>query len=124
MLSNENYELLKSYCSPRIPNTEERERFKYLENKRLITIYDQKTINLGSFGTHLAPDKWIITELGKDALAEFEKERNKEAEHKRQQRFQNKISIASVLVMLITFFIGLVVEYFIGVFGWLFNFFH
>lgn len=124
MLSDENYELLKSYRSPRVPNTGEEERFKYLENKKLIGVYNYKTINLGSFGTYLAPEKWVITELGKDALADFEKERNKEAEHKRQQRFQNKVSVASVLVPLITFFIGVAVEHFIGIFGWFAGLFH
>lgn len=118
MLSKENYELLKSYCTPRIPDAEESERFAQLQKQELIKIYSHKTMDLGGFGKFSAPDKWVITELGKDFLAEFEQECDKEAERKRQQRFENKISVASVLVPFITFFIGLVVEHFTGLFEW------
>lgn len=57
----------------------------------------------------------VITELGRDSLAEFEHVRHKETEDERQKRFQNKISVAQVLVPLITFLVGLFVEYYSGV---------
>lgn len=70
MLSKENYKLLKSYCTPRAPEAEE--RFEQLKNQNLIMIYNHGIVDLGNPGKFLAPDKWVITELGKDALAEFE----------------------------------------------------
>ncbi|MGI5897097.1 MAG: hypothetical protein ACOX6U_09095 [Oscillospiraceae bacterium] len=124
MLSKENYELLKSYCTPRVPDTGEGERFEQLQKQGLIKVYSHKTMDLGSLGNFSAPDKWAITELGKDALAEFAQECDKETERKRQQRFENKVSIASVLVPFLTFFIGLIVEHFTGLFEWFVSLFN
>lgn len=44
-------------------------------------------------------------------------------ERKRQQRFQNKVSVASVLVPFITFILGLIVEHFGNIVGSLFSLF-
>lgn len=46
------------------------------------------------------------------------------AEHKRQQRFQNKISVASVLVPFITFILGVIAEHFGNIVDFLFGLFH
>ena len=59
--------------------------------------------------------EWSITPLGLAALERFEHCREKDAKQERQQRFQNKISIASVLVPLVTFFLGILVEHFAGI---------
>ena len=64
---------------------------------------------------------WVITGRGESALSEFEDVRKKEAEQKEQQRFQNKVSVASILIPLITFVLGIVVEHFIGIIGVLFG---
>lgn len=53
-----------------------------------------------------------ITEAGKSMLTLIEKEANKQAENKRQQRLQNQFSVASILVPLVTFILGLIVEHF------------
>jgi len=124
MLSEKTYELLKTYCTPHSPDAGEAERFEQLQKQKLIKIYNFKSVDLGSLGTHLVPDKCIITELGKDALSEFEQEHNKQAEEKRQQRFQNKISVLNLLVPFITFILGLLVEYFSGIVCWFTNLFH
>jgi hypothetical protein len=58
--------------------------------------------------------KWELTHKGEDALSEFEKAHRKEAEDKRQRRFQNQVSVAQVLVPLVTFVLGLVVEHYAG----------
>lgn len=60
------------------------------------------------------PTKWELTLKGEDALSEFEKTHRKEAEDKRQRRFQNQVAVAQVLVPLITFILGLVVEHYAG----------
>lgn len=52
------------------------------------------------------------TEAGKSLIALMENEANDKTEKKRQQRLQNQLSVASVLVPCITFVLGLVVEYF------------
>lgn len=66
-------------------------------------------------GTYcMNPTKWTITPLGEDALSEFEQTRQKQANEERQRRFQNKISVAQVLVPLITFILGLIVEHCAG----------
>lgn len=57
---------------------------------------------------------YYISDKGKAALEALEEKRRQEAEAKRQQRFQNQISVAQVLVPLITFVLGLVVEHYTG----------
>ena len=123
MISEANYQELKKYLEPYHPSKEEYARFVELKRQKLIKI---KTWNPASVPGHEAvpvQDTFVITEAGKDALSKFEQELNKEAEHKRQQRFQNKISVASVLVPLITFFLGLIVEHFVPIVGWFFSLF-
>lgn len=58
---------------------------------------------------------YVITVAGFDALAEFEHGTEQKAKDEKQRRFQNKVSIASILVPLITFIIGLVVEHYAGI---------
>lgn len=53
-----------------------------------------------------------ITEAGKSVLTLLEKEANKQAENKSNQRFQKQISVLNLLVPLITFILGLIVEHF------------
>lgn len=58
---------------------------------------------------------YFITTIGKDAMLQFEQRREEQAKNERQQRFQNKIAVATVLVPLVTFVLGLVVEHFSGI---------
>ena len=57
---------------------------------------------------------YCITDKGNAALEAREGKRRQEAEDKRQQRFQNQISVAQVLVPFVTFVLGLVVEHYAG----------
>ena len=66
---------------------------------------------------------YCITTSGRDALLQFEDRREEHAQNQRQQRFQNKISAASVFVPLVTFFLGLFVEHFSGAVSYLFSLF-
>ena len=59
----------------------------------------------------LGSDKYRLTTLGSNAFEDAKEERNKQAKNERQQRFENKVSVASVLVPTVTFFLGLVVEH-------------
>lgn len=53
--------------------------------------------------------------MAASSVAEFEKVHDQESKSERQQRFQNKVSVAQVLVPAITFILGLLVEHFAGV---------
>lgn len=57
---------------------------------------------------------YYITDKGNAALEARAEKRRQEAEDKRQQRFQNQISVAQVLVPFVTFVLGLVVEHYAG----------
>lgn len=61
------------------------------------------------------PIRWKITVSGLNALSEFEECADQQAKRERQQAFQNKISVASVLIPAVTFVLGLLVEHFAGV---------
>ena len=67
----------------------------------------------------LGSDKVELTPLGATAYEQANEERKSQAEQKRQQRFDNKISVASVLVPLVTFFFGIIVEFKIKIVDWL-----
>ena len=72
-------------------------------------------INIDTSDLSARPTAWELTMDGKVALEEFEEAREKQAKAERQQRFENKISVASVLVPCITFVLGLLVEHFSGI---------
>jgi hypothetical protein len=55
------------------------------------------------------------------AAQRMEKELQETAENKAQQRFQNKIAVAQVLVPLVTFILGLIAEHFCGIIEFLFH---
>lgn len=56
----------------------------------------------------------IMPSLGEDVISEFEQKREQQAKDERDRRFNQKISIAQVLVPLVTFILGLVVEHYSG----------
>lgn len=55
-----------------------------------------------------------LTVSGADRLEQLCQEAKDKAEAEKQRRFQNKVSVASVLVPLVTFVLGLVVEHCAG----------
>lgn len=113
-LSEADYQELLKYRQPHAPSQEEYARFVELKKRGFLKIHHFGLVHLDKLGDHMAPDTWTITPAGEDALSEFEKARRKESEDKRQQRFQNQISVAQVLVPLITFILGLIVEHYAG----------
>lgn len=72
----------------------------------------------------LNPPVYFITEKGKAKLKELEDESKQEAENKRQQRFENKISVLNILVPAATFVLGLLVEHFSGLIELVASLFH
>ena len=65
-------------------------------------------------GLTIRPIRWEITIEGRVALSEFEQRANEKAERKSQQRFENQISVLHVLVTLVIFILGLVIEHYAG----------
>ena len=57
---------------------------------------------------------YSVSDKGRAMLLELQDSRRKEAEYKRQQRFQNQVSVAQVLIPLVTFVLGLIVEHYAG----------
>ena len=72
----------------------------------------------------IAPDFLLITEHGKAGLYDLEQIAAKHTEDKRQQRFQNKISVLTALVPLITFILGLLFDHFLDVVDVIISLFH
>lgn len=64
-----------------------------------------------------------ITSAGRIAYETAKEEREKQAQNKRQQRFNNKISVASVLIPCITFILGIVIGHFSGIIEWIVSLF-
>ena len=65
-----------------------------------------------------------LSETGKCVLAEhrehlnlLQKEADKVAKQEKQQRFENKISVANLLISLISFFVGISAEFYIGIYS-------
>lgn len=63
----------------------------------------------------LSTDAYAITNKGIEALGTLEEMTHKEAEAKARQRFQDKVSIAGVLVPAIAFVLGVLVEHYTGI---------
>lgn len=72
----------------------------------------------------VSPNYFHATQKGLAKLSEIENASAHKAKQEAQQRFQNKISVASVLVPAITFILGLITEHFSGVIGILAKMFH
>ena len=53
----------------------------------------------------------LVTSKGRIAYNEFEQKRCQESKNGRQQRFQNKVSVASALVPFVIFVLGLIVDH-------------
>jgi hypothetical protein len=67
----------------------------------------------------LGTDKVELTPSGANAYEEANEERKNQAKQERQQRFENKVSIATVLVPLVTFILGIIVESQVNIVDWI-----
>ena len=57
-------------------------------------------------------DVFKLTESGAELFEQLQEEREKESKKEKQQRFDNKISVASVLIPFITFILGIMFEHY------------
>lgn len=67
----------------------------------------------------IGSDNVELTPLGATAYEQADECRKKQAKQERQQRFENKVSVASVLIPLVTFFLGIIVEFQVNLVDWL-----
>lgn len=117
MLSQGEYELLLSFVNFSLYRDQISDliAFQSLKDKRCIQAKYSFQQNRAIY---------VITSTGRDELLQFEQSRDEQAQNKRQQRFNNKAAIASILMPLITFFLGLIVEHYSGIFFWLVSLFN
>ena len=135
MLSDKNAEILRIFHNVTLSSSDplvrsiDSNRFQSLLNDGLIHIHrsnfkDRSERLLGTnFIFHSCDESYTLSTKGEDALAAYEQMIKDKAENKRQQRFNNKVAIATVLVPLITFILGLVVEHFSGIMSLFFSLF-
>ena len=64
-----------------------------------------------------------LTSHGNIAYETAQEERRKQAKDKKQQSFNNKVSVATVLIPLITFVLGLIVEFQVNIVDWILTLF-
>lgn len=119
MISKESYAELQKYQTPHAPSADEYERFVEFRDAGFLKIHHFSAVQLGTLGTAPAPAGWVLTTSGLDALSEFEEVSRQHTQNERDRRFDRKIAIAQVLVPLITFLLGLIVEHFAGLISWI-----
>ena len=135
MLSDKNAEILRIFRNVSLSSSDP--RVKAIDPKRFQALLDDKLIDISrsnfkdrseqvlgtNFIYHSCDESYTLSSKGEDALAAYDQMVKDKAENKRQQRFDNKIAIATVLVPLITFVLGLVVEHFSGIMSLFFSLF-
>jgi len=87
VISEVNYRELQKYLVPHHPSKEEYERFVELGHQKLIKAKDWKTVSVPGYASVPVQNTFIITEAGKDALAEFEE--YQDTRGKQLEAFQN-----------------------------------
>ena len=90
-------------------------RTAHLIDQKLIETDELDAICYSPYDVQVCASAYRLTPAGENALAEFEQRCKEKAQAERQRRFQNKVSVASVLVPVITFVVGLLVEYCSGI---------
>ena len=118
MISESTYNALKKYRGGFYTGPTFNDELKYFSKKEYIKPLSREIKESpGHFSMN--PTEWIITLCGEDALSEFEYIRENDAENKRNNRFNRKISVINVLVPFVTFICGALLEHFSGIFEYI-----
>jgi len=96
---------------------------------RMKALIEEKYIVVNSYDRgHPDPNEWTIdikdwriSDKGKDALQDFERELEQKAKDERDKQIDRKIAIVGVAASIVTFIIGLFVEHFSGIIGTVFG---
>ena len=99
-------------ADPKPNGTADKQRLKHLLAENYISG------QLTSYG------KISLTPKGQIRLDELTDKSEEKAENKAQQRFENKISVLNLLIPLVTFALGVVVEHYVSIVDWFFTLFH
>lgn len=115
MLSEKNYLALLEYRSEKYTGPKITEQISYFKECDYIrpTSHELKEQS-GEFCMN--PTAWIITPRGDDALAEFENVSKQKSDEKSQKKEDR---VFDVFLVLLGAVIGLLIEHFSGVFGWI-----
>lgn len=116
MLNQADYDALVPFREGPARITDSSPRLQQLIAAKFLQPHTYKAIPISGVFAPI-PELWKLTIAGEDALSEFEQAREQEADRKRHQRLQEQISIAQVLVPLVIFILGLIVEHFSGLVG-------
>ena len=112
MISRLDYELLVLYREPRPWPEDEKDddRFHLLLDRKLVEPVEYEASS-GDGWFAVQASLYKTSPKGDDALLEFEENAKRQAEQERQQRFDNKVSVLSILIPALTFLLGVWVEY-------------
>lgn len=125
MISQRCYDELVKFREESLSVDQDKETVEFLIVHKYIQAAEHERIEQSSGNSTFVNYRvkcWKITELGKNELEQFEEKRAEATKKERQQRFENKISVLNLLVPLVTFLLGLLVEHFSGVIDRLFSF--
>lgn len=108
MLSKNDYTTLLTYRNGSVSAsiTEESQRHMNLRQQGFI-----EAASYGEDASQIYVSAYQLTPQGEDALCEFEESTHQHAKAEKQQRFDNQIAIAGILVSLVSFFSGVFAEY-------------
>ena len=119
MLSERNYRALLEYRKEKYTGPKITEQIRYFKECDYIrpTSHELKEQS-GEFCMN--PTAWIITPRGDDALAEFEQVVKNHSEEKSQKKKDRAFDVFLVIFGAI---VGLLIEHFSGIIGWLVSLF-
>lgn len=119
MLSERNYRALLEYRKEKYTGPKITEQIRYFKECDYIrpTSHELKEKS-GEFCMN--PTAWIITPRGEDALAEFEQVVKNHSEEKSQKKKDRAFDVFLVILGAI---VGLLIEHFSGIIGWLVSLF-
>lgn len=111
MLSQNTYDELCKYRNNPVQATTEElsERSKYLlENKFICSATTKSSIDINGNIT-IFSTSYKITDIGIDELASYEEQKQEATEAKKREKYNY---IFQIILMILTFFLGLIVEHF------------
>lgn len=119
MLSEKNYRALLEYRNEKYTGPKMTEQIRYFKECDYIraTSHELKEQS-GDFCMN--PTAWVITPHGEDALAEFEYVAQQKADEKSQKKKDRAFDVFLVIFGAI---VGLLIEHFSGIIGWLVSLF-
>ena len=119
MLTPAEYDLLVQYRLSRpAPTAPEKRLFEMFIEQKLVSIAEI------FFEKGIPKHTWSVTASGEHELVMYEEKVKQHTANERQKRFENKIAVLNILILLITFIAGMIADHFSGIVGRLLSLFH